>query len=260
MSGFLYFRPLAAGISLAELEADGGLAHAMRGERINKRQTTDGPFGESGCVFNFGEQPAPAFDMAQQDWRRLPHNELGLCVGVDLRQKPKPEQLQRERMLPGGAAADENGDRWRVPAALEWSEHNGERLVFHRLPAMETQNENGEWVRGEIKARYRGLWEAFKAYDAAEAQAIAEGEQLEGGTVSYVLPLEAMRTLTFEAIAVNYHVHACELDLLGVCDREFYRAVCEIVNDEARLRAIQKKTTRAGSSSPSGQGQLTPAE
>lgn len=251
---FLYFVPgLATPIANREQAAERGLGYVFDDD-VNPswNMLTIGPSGERGCLCARSDRVVYAPD--QQTWRPIYQHPDRAWVGLWNHDRPTPGSLARGEQLAGEQLELDDGSRWNVPIALRWTEQG----FVSTLPRLMTRDvATGKWVSGDVRLKYRHLWNFLEEYwrDAAAASAIARA----AGERTYVLP-DSHDRLAFAALTANYRVLESELDLLGVIDTGFPKRVVAIVTNEREFESIQKKTASVNpkiSSTSPGRDQST---
>lgn len=169
-----------------------------------------GPGGRGGICMcrtaeRFGYYPE------RQKWRAIPSDKgLGLWCGYWLESPPKPEELERPKLLPGFPVTLLDGCLYQAPAAYEWRETDERMLWSESLPASAELNAKGEWARGPVRPEYRRLWEiATGVWDVYYGG---------GNPTDRTIAASDARTMAAEVLAVNYRLTKWEVALLGLFD------------------------------------------
>jgi hypothetical protein len=207
------------------------------------RPVYNGPGGQNGVIVSTSDQWI-GYYQGQQEWRQEPGKSH--WVGLWTADRPTPDSLARQNQVSGTTLLLDDGQSWLIPKARHFEEFDGEIGFGINLPTRLTRDELGNWVRGEIKQRYRRLWDL-----ATELVGAVAGDQTTFASID---------ELAVEAFTCNYRVSATELDLLGIYDVAVRDRVIRIVIDlDGWAEIVKKKRTRQDSgNSNSGPGELTP--
>lgn len=234
MSGqFQYFVvPKVAGKPTIALDecAEYGLGHAFNSTHPPKCcKSSEGPRPDrSGGIILSSTTDRIGYYPNRQKWRAM-HGNPDVWIGMETEHVPTPSDLAHEKQADGEWLTLADGNRWLIPRARQWEEH--EQLVLPRevLPAPLDVNEFGHLVRGEIDKHYRELWTLANEYYEAERDA-------EGETFKF-----DMTRLVSVALQANYRASVSEWILMGVLYPEVPQQVAAIITDSARLVEFLKK-------------------
>lgn len=243
-TAFVYYRP-GSGTRPSDDELVPLSYMLGRPPAVSVRETRAGPDGQgSGALFWRSDNGfVGAFLPDRQRWLRVGDTPVSVGVSDDA-PLPGPDDLRRERQLPGRLVELGDGRRWLVPTVREWVEENGAPRWRPTLPTEPTQNEAGEWVAGEIDRDYQELWEAsLRWWDAQEAAALTAKDD-EGPAV---VTLDEGLTAALSALQINYRIGAAEAQLLGLFRHERGADVLNAMIDWHGLielnAALEKKRT-----------------
>lgn len=256
---FNYFLPGRNQVTLDELLGM-GLRHAFEPETaatvatpFTPRGVVSGPGGQQGLMVSRGDDWVGYYP-DRQTWRQ----ELGQPYWVGMwhaaDQRPRPETLERDNVIPGATLRLDDGYAWTIPRARHYEEFDGQIVTRRVLPARLTRDEAGQWVPGEVKERYRRLWTLTTEY----LEAIIAAAEDETGRV--IVRFSQVDDLVMEAMTCNYRVGPIELDLLGIYDDHMRDRVLRILTDLDGWAALcKKKLNRPGTGdSPSGPADSPP--
>lgn len=248
---FNYFFPGRRTMKLDDLMG-AGLGYVFDPESASIPKATftpcavyNGPGGQNGIVVSPSDKFVGYYPKVQT-WKQQIGAEY--WVGMWREQRPTPETLARENQISGGSLRLDDGNCWLFPKARHFEEFEDEILLRPMLPARLMRDESGEWQQGEVKERYRKLWQYVNAF----VEAVVNDEQ----------HFADYDNLVVEAFRANYKVSAIEIDLLGVYDDTVRDRVIRIVTDlDGYADLIKKKLARlASGNSSNGQSGSRPAE
>lgn len=238
---FNYFLPDRDKTTLDELESL-GLGYVFTPEPnaaprsvFTPRPATNGPSKEPGLVVSLSSEWC-GYHVGKQVWKK--EVDAPYWVGMWTDQRPTPETLKRDNMIEGRTLRLDDGNIWTLPVARHWEEFDGDIFFRRTLPSRLTRNDAGEWYPGEVKERYRELWELATGL----MDAIVEGRSEFFG----------IDDLVIECFRCNYKVSATEIDLLGIHDDQLRMNVPRILLDLENWKTLCKKKLTAldtGSSS-----------
>lgn len=201
------------------------------------RVVTNGPGGQHGLIVSLSSDFCGYFPAAQT-WKQEIDCDYWVGMWTATDKRPTPETLQRENLIEGGSLRLDDGHVWTFPKARHFEEFDGDIIARRVLPARLTRDATGQWLPGDVKARYRELWRL-----ATELmQSIVEGLESQFSEID---------NLVIECFRTNYRVSACELDLLGVHDDQVRVRVPRILLDMDNWETLFKKkliTLATGSS------------
>jgi len=235
MADFLYFAPGRRQVKLDEAR-ELGLGYAFDSNPA-PCQVSDGPIpGRGGGVVLCRSTSRIGYFAERQTWLPMVGNP-DVWVGMWTDAPPTPEELARDPMIDGEMVQLEDGRQWLVPKARLWEEDDGGLVWSHNLPTSITVDpDTAELVRGDVRPRYRKLWEMALAYDEARRRAAA------GGQTEWRFNLAELAALTLQA---NYRIYETELVLLDVFDEQMWNRCAEIVTDSERWFEFWKKKAAA---------------
>lgn len=241
---FQYFLPDRRAVSLEDL-LQRGLGYVFAPEEADApramftpRGVVNGPGGQNGVIVSSSDEQI-GYYADKQTWAK--EAEADYWVGYFNTNRPTPATLARGNIIPGETLLLDDGFAWEIPKARHFEEFDGEVIWRPTLPSRLTRDELGNWVPGEVKERYRRLWELATGLMNAIANEQPDYEGLDD--------------LAMEAFACNYKVSAIELDLLGVYDETVRGRIARILVDLDGWVALSKKKLAAHVSGNSGDGQ-----
>jgi hypothetical protein len=239
---FNYFFPNRDRVKVDEL-LDAGLGYVFDPETASEptstftpRTVSRGPGGQSGLIVSTNDRYCGYYENAQM-WRQEAGEDY--WVGMWKDEPPTPETLARSNQIPGVYLRLDDGNTWLIPKARHFEEFDGEILARTVLPTRLTRDADGRWYPGEIKPRYRRLWELVEGY----LEAVTNSEEDDGGMVH--VRFEDLDNLVIEAFQANYKVAATEIDLLGVYDVNLRNRVVRILTDMDSWAVLFKKKLQA---------------
>lgn len=245
MAAFYYWIPMDRAptntSAVLRILTEAGLHYAFD-ERVTTRTSERGPDGMRGVVVVAGDNADGKLGWwpEEQTWKRIPRSEI--WCGMFKEDVPTPDSLIRDDTISGEWLTLDDGRRWLIPCARRFKEHGEDIYPLENLPKRLTLNDDGEWVPGGIKSRYRKLWDLTCGY--ADAWSKALQDKAEGGTGVLQIPDETLLHTAVEAVKTNYRVGAIELDMLGVFDQEVMWKVLAVLIDEKTFHAWAKKKVR----------------
>ena len=167
MAGFLYFIEQHKGP--ADKLDEWGISHAFDGTPTSV-YLSQSPYGPGSLLHDETLKPfTPVFRPDDQVWKLI---KPGVWLGYYKQGKPKPEDLQKSRIIPGYLIPLADGNQWRVPLVREYLH---EQKPSTQLPRKMDFNGDG-WTEGEILEAYQYLtrivepffdrwYEAFREHD-----------------------------------------------------------------------------------------------
>lgn len=241
MTAFCYWIPNArTSIKLPEINSL-GLGYALENQ-FTARGCTNGPDDTNGIVLCHGSNADGrlGYHEERQLWKQIPGSTVWCGHYHD--ELPTPEELLRKDTISGEQVVDDRGESWIAPIARKRVEENGELLWSYNVPRSLSLDESGQWIPGDVKPRYKRLWE-----DAL----LCERVMIDQEEIEVDIDDMAVR-----ALQINYRVSAIELDMLGIYDETFRGAVVGALIDlQTLLGWLKKKTDERdtdGGSSVSG--------
>ena len=267
MGQFLYFIPHQAaekttpggGATIATLHA-AGLAYvfdptepcAEASAPCHQTDVANGPGDQHGKLISRSDHRL-LYKPGEQVWKK----EIGRDVwaGYWSDDAPKAGELARAAQIDGRWRTF-GGQLWLCPHARQFVELDGGEIVGHvTLPRQLTRDDDGQWMPGEVKPRWRRLWDMAEAYfDTALAAP-------ENGNGDATFRFAQIDDLAIECLATNYRVSAIEVDLLGFYDDQVREALLNTVLDMDGYAELQiKKIAGVGGTLSDGRAQPTPAE
>lgn len=248
--GFLYFLPNhRQPISKVAHAVEVGLSHiAENDSQVASRGIIGtGPDGQSAGMLVFDPtvvSPGKAkYAREGQIWTRSAFGDY--WVGCWQDPFPDLSQYLRQQPIPGEMVQLDNGQQLLAPIACQYDlfEDDLSVIIHHRFPRM-IGLQDGQFIYGEPKRRFRRLWQLAEHYLAVQEQAAADDSNLQdegNGNVSVTFEFPSLRELLHEAIALNYRFGLSELTLIGGYDDQFQRRLIDILTDEAGFALLQKK-------------------
>jgi len=221
MSGFLYFVPgkTAGGqVDLAELGLDGVFPPG----KAPAGACMEGPGGDRGWLMAIAPKQFEDFRYSPnaQEW----HRAMGgaFWVGWDKQDKPKPANLQRERLLDGHPIILADGNSWQIPVARLAGMTTG-----YVLPKVMGLDEDGNPAE-TVESRYQMLAEA--------ADIVYSAQHGDGGTV---LPYEEVERIAVGALSANYRIGRWGIRALGILTTENMKDILLWLIDWPTLKRFQ---------------------
>lgn len=247
MSQFLYYAPgkhQFTGIDVA----NAGLRYAIDHEPSTRTCGT-GPDGTGGILFARTDHRLAFKPGEAQRWKRITGSELWCGLWTD--DPPKPQELQRESIVSGEWITDDNGDLWCAPKARRFEVVEDQLVWLHNLPTSLQLDDHGRWVHGDVKPRFRKLWDLAMRYEDRYLEA-AENATGNESSVSFDFP-EASEVV-FRSLQVNYRIGPVEFHLLGIYDTQFCFAVLDALIDKRRREEFWKKKLESAAASAAETG------
>jgi hypothetical protein len=244
---FFYWIPDGNGPATYATLSKIGLGYAFEDGQIAKRTNSSGPDGGPGAIVCRSSSPWSdkcGYFPDRQTWRKIPKLE-GIYIGCPSEFKiSAPGDIARPNLLPGRQVLLEDGFYWTIPIARRWHKVEDAAFYFPNVPCKGTYSEDGRWIDGEVKERYRRLWDLVNGYqEAVETAFDAADEGAESVSVEY--PVDE---LAIEALKANYYVSHIEADLLGIYSAEVQASIFDVAMDADGLADIIKKKEPSDSS------------
>jgi len=238
MAGFVYFIPGAVAASRKTLE-EAGLWPVLKSTEVVHRQVYDGPDGANGiCVMGAGgTAELCTYEAVKQTWEK---KIAGTGAGTEREPEPAPapdiwigywndkppveNELRRKVQLAGHKVELRDGEKWLVPVARRFP--NGTTL-----PQSLKLGANGEMVREPLPqyAAFGGRVERF--WDDIQRQnGWIEGEADFTEAQQWQLAAEAM--------GLNYHIGADEINALGLFNQQNLTEILAAVIDWQTVRRV----------------------
>lgn len=234
---FFYWLPFdrqpTSSAAIIEAMKRNGLAYALD-DRPTHRTVDSGPDGRRGVVVRNGENKDGrlGYFTDVQTWRRVPS--IDAWCGMFKDDRPTPDDLARKEMVAGDWVRFDDDSSWLVPKARKWFELDGQLRWINNLPQCLTLNDEGQWVQGGIKAKFKRLWDLAVAY---EETADADGK--------YLFTVEQLNEMAVATLQVNYRIGSTELDMLGVYDESIRGRIIDVLLDVTTLVEWSKKNEAA---------------
>jgi hypothetical protein len=233
MSTFYYWLPVEGPTNSAKLLERlraCGLGYAFDGQPT-KVGSERGPDGMRGvvCCQVASQTHKTGYYPESQTWKKVPGTDV--WCGIYTAAMPTADDLTRKEQVSGEWVSTEDGNNWLAPKARRWFEYEGALRWTYNLPQCMTLDEEGQWVTGGIKAKFKHLWELACAYESADADA--------DGTYSFTV--DQLNRLAIAALQVNYRIGDIELDILGIFDQEFRQRLIDVLLDVEAIVAWSKK-------------------
>ena len=249
MAGFLYYLPGATdGIGIKQVR-EAGLGYAFDSDRCTcSGVMANGPdaTGQGVVAADPGRVGSIGLYPDKQTWRQIPG--LGVWVGMDSDDRPRPEDLLRKLTLPGHAVELLDGNEWTCPIARSISETDGQLTWDYAVPRLSRLNDDGEFEAGGVVPQYAFLWDIACKFHDVRMGALEESD---GKTV--VFTFNRLHHKAVEALAANYVVGPAECDLLSLLTQEKAVEILDALIDEpARLELLKKITGAPDGSTTDG--------
>lgn len=219
MPGFLYYLPNLQTVSLADAKA-AGLDYVFDSANPQCVGVANGPAGQHGCVFG-REAFKLGYYPQRQTWRKIPGSAAWL--GWETENLPGPEELGR------GESEQVRGEWVRLGDGKEWLCPIARVLDQVVLPRAADLDENGRWVEGPVRAKYRQLERVANEFWPLFAS--AKGE----------LVYENLNASAAICIGVNYYVSPIEIASLGLLDGEISQFVLRAAVNWLAIEPLLKK-------------------
>jgi hypothetical protein len=218
-----------------------GLGYAL--DRCTASGCQKGPDGDSGVIVADSRRVAKIGHYPdRQTWRRIPG--LEAWVGYYTDDRPTPEDLQRDEMLDGHLVKLADRQAYVAPIARGWSDDEENPGWFHAVPQLQTVDENGDWVAGDVVPRYQRLWQIATRWWDVKTGALADASEDDADTDEAAEVSFSFATLNddaVEALATNYHLGKAEVGLLGLFDTHAAASILDASIDWPTWVAQMKK-------------------
>lgn len=239
MAGFLYFIETEGPVTNLDKIAEFGLSYAFDDFPTPSRLSHGTPTGKPGFLLadesRMGEFVA-SYRPREQTWRVFGN----IAIGYYNDAKPMPQELLRSEWLDGPYVTLSDGNDWIIPTVYLWED--SEAVV--KLPKCLDVDESGNWVDGDVVAKYAPLidrlWPFFESWCDAARRAIEDGDDF---TVKY--DIDDCTAI----IATNYRVSPRELAMLQAIRKDKTAAVvlfvaCDLATalDYLNEAATEKKS------------------
>lgn len=216
-------------------------------------QVYNGPSGQNGVVVS-REIDGLGYYPDKQTWKPEVGHDHWVGMYSSGERRPTPDRLARDSQIEGKWIQADDGSRWLAPRARHWEEFEGEPISLIDLPTRFTRNAEGEWNPGEVKPRYQRLWQLAEAFMEAQLNAEIDDQG------NWRFRFEQINALAIECLTCNYRVSETEVDLLGIYDVEFRRALLDVLLDNDGFESLlKKKLAHDGGDSFSGPQDSSPA-
>lgn len=276
MSGLLYFLPKrGAGVTRKQI-CDAGLSY-LPDAGFQACECTNGPSGEPGVIVGFGDSSSPVgYHPNKQRWRRIPaagnssdgtngilntgkvfQPGAGAWVGACCDQPIAATEFARPSLLPGHAVELADGNKWIVPIARGFTEHEDSLSWLIALPTIVGLGDDGRWMTGGVVPKYAKLWAtANKFWDVLQSEINAGGDDDEPVTLQF----DELQDAAVIALQANYAIGPAEVALLGLFDTTAAQRILLALVDWPTLEAFNKKKRASEAlNSTAGSGDATPA-
>ncbi|MBE3131958.1 MAG: hypothetical protein IMZ55_00665 [Acidobacteria bacterium] len=262
--GLLYYLPGLNSRPTPEQIRAAGLGYALDGCAVSAVGVTGGPDGGSGQLLTRDDPQRPAlvgYYPAKQTWRKvaqspIPNPQSPIpnhpWIGLTTAEPPGPDDLQRRDALAGHTVRLGDGRLWTVPIARAHAEDDASVWRWYqRLPETCELDEQGQWVRGQVVARYRELWDLAAAWWEAFLMGGQRDETAEGTVMRFDFAGSADAAVRI--LACNYRIGRMEAAMLGLLDERSVSEILGAVIDWPTRQAwLKKKADSAGSSTVDG--------
>lgn len=231
MAQFTYYLPKESKAD-AETISRYGLTYALDPRKRSIGQVSaNGPDGGAGLLATMAPDP-PKYDASSQTWRKAPKADY--WVGKTTAATIGPEDLARDRMLSGEWIELGDGNEWLAPYARRFDPNEGTYVQPPGVSSFDFDDE-GEWIVGNVRPKYRELWGVATWFWAELAKAT------EVGDVS--LPGAVDRSIV--ALQANYRISKTEAVVLGLLDESTVFAVLGAAVDLSTVREWEDKKKEA---------------
>jgi hypothetical protein len=171
-------------------------------------------------------------------------------IGTINGEEPAPEDLARNKRIPGHLVELADGRNWLCPVARGQAAQDGRMVWYHTLPrtiVLDAESDR-QWTEGPVVPRYARLWQLAGAYWQARVGS-AMPDAAEGGEVTF--DFQEAAAAAVECLTVNYRLSAVEVSMLALLDTEAPRRILDALIDWPTLvklsSELQKKTESAAS-------------
>ena len=254
MSGFIYYISGAtegAATDTKMIQA-AGLGHALGGPDA-------APFARVVTVIANRKNVDAQFlkydpKQTTQTWKRIKAPDPvaktpGVWVGYTNASPPTPADLIRQKGLKGHQVTLLDGAAWWVPAAISWADDDDSLAWLGALPRRSTIDDvTGEWVEGDIIAKYKFLWTIAEQWMTSRDGALVTDNT--DGTASFAMTYTQFLDDAISALAFNYHIGRHECDVLGLLNTAEAMAVLDAVIDLPTFEAWTRTPGATGANVP----------
>ena len=210
---------------------DRGLAEVFRdvtsGDQVALSNLPAGPGGKPGClVVALPADSSRRFCCAYaEDDQRWEQASDGLWIGIEKKEPPRPEDLQRQKVHAGYEIDLADGGSWLVPV-IRRPQGVAERAGIRATELPRNLRWDAEGVLQEtLKPSYRVYWDA--AGEVAEH--FFDGDGINSAPVDMTEDWAMRQALLF--LSLNYRVWMPEQNMLGFLDSENFATVLGIAID-----------------------------
>ncbi len=240
-----YFLPEKPGSLKSRIE-ELDLGYAFKEGHLTKADCKNGPGAENGSIICRSDAPWSdfcGFYPDNQEWRKIPKSKA--WIGRVKDRQYTPAEFARPTLLPGQMLKLEDGLDWLVPIARRWMSIGEATVYSTALPCRAKLSDDGVWIDGEVKERYRPLWDLVMGYNDAYIEAMENASEDED-LVNFEYP---MGELAIATLRTNYYVSHVEADVLNIYSEDAQAAIINVALDEDGLVEIIKKKGEPDSSS-----------
>lgn len=214
MPGFMYFVETEKPVTNLEQIRSFGLGYAFdEMPVVSKLERT--PTGRPGVLIVDEARLSPRigrYKPSEQTWRTFGN----MAVGYYSDAKPTPSDLIRREALPGRYVTLSDGNEWLIPQVYLWEDDRAVKA----LPKFMDVDEHGEWVEGDVVAKYAPLVTRltpfFDKWCESVKQAVEKGTDF---TLDYSIDH------CTAVIATNYCVSPRELAILQAIEKDMTPAL-----------------------------------
>jgi hypothetical protein len=195
--------------------------------RIGRKEPASGPDGRTGALVATCPGSAEYFPEFQRWVRHSGTPEMGVMLGIDTSQRPKPADLVRETVHPGHLVTLGDKQEWEIPVARLAGGGSG-------LPRRRVVKDDGTraW---EVEGAFRGLSDfADKVYALYNGEAVT-------------IPDDEADRMCGEALSVNYRIHELEMLAMGLLTNTALRQILRALLDVPTIERIADSEKKAES-------------
>lgn len=259
MSGFLYHLPETdRNVRLEDLAA-AGLAYVFSeapGERsftpCPLTRGTGGPDGKFGVIIADSRTVARVGYYAdEQTWLKMPaalvpdnpkseirDPKLIPWVGYFTADPPGPDDLVRQRVLPGHLVRMNDDREWLAPVARGWNDDEKKPHPYIALPTLTGIDDDGAWSAGGVAPKHEQLWDiALGFWDAMISELNTDAEV--GNKI--VFDFAGQNDAALAALQANYRIGKVEVALLGLFTDQCTGEVLQALIDGPTFKEWLKK-------------------